>query len=57
MHVKGSVIRPAYDGYVDVYAADEYEAGLVAIRKLRNTSFPEVWSSSFVVKGAKRVQP
>lgn len=47
--VRGAVFRPTYDGYVDVYADTPEDAKAAAIRRLKNTSFPDVWNDDFRV--------
>ena len=37
--VRGSIVRPSYDGYVDIDADTPEEAQECAIRKLLHTSF------------------
>lgn len=35
MVIRGSIVKPSYDGYCDVYAPDEEEAKVRAIREVR----------------------
>ena len=54
--VKGGMGRPTYDGYVDVYVdGDDHDPDfqMLAFRKLKRTTFPEIWKDSVVVKAAR----
>ena len=53
MHIAGGMGMPSYDGYVDVYACDEEEAGPKAKRSLRHTSFPDVSPSEMRVESVE----
>lgn len=44
-----------YDGHVDVHAYDENEAVDKALRKLKNTSFPDRSRSMWIVDKVERL--
>ena len=54
IHIRGSVVRPAYDGYVEVYAENDNEAAERAKRELMRGTFKDVWYENFVVESVER---
>jgi len=56
--VRGSVIRPPYDGYVSVYVPSKYdkqEVMMAVFRRLQATSFPEILYADIFVTNWQEV--
>lgn len=54
LHIRGSVVKPCYDGYVDCYAPSYEEAGEWAIREVRRKAH---WDSPPEAFRVDRIEP
>ena len=54
MTIRGSVVKPSYDGYVDVSAASEEEAFERAITECRRTAHPDSSREAFRLERVER---
>jgi hypothetical protein len=50
MHIASGMGQPSYDGYVYVWADGTEDARGRAKRKLKRTSFPDVWKDEMRVE-------
>ncbi len=55
IYIAGAPHRPPYQGYVDVWAENDEEAGKAAIQKLKRGAFQDVWYDAFKVRRIERI--